>query len=100
MATEGRKCKIEIDTPFLTLCFLAFVGLRQNHGFVFKYNLVYQSILEALPQDICNSIFNIVLLSAINRLELHGGNLGSGAVTKMLSVSSAILHLLPVTIIP
>lgn len=45
-ATEIRKCTVEIDTPFLTLCFLAFVGLHQNHDFVLNITLFSNQFLR------------------------------------------------------
>lgn len=41
-----RKCKVKIDTPFLTSCFLAFVGLRQNHSFVLNITLFSNQFLR------------------------------------------------------
>lgn len=93
-ATQVRKCKVETDTPFLTLRFLAFVGLRQNQSFVLNITLLINWFSRHCPR-IFVTIF-LILLSAINMLEWYGVNLGSGAVAKTLSVSSAVLHLLPV----
>lgn len=97
--SRGRKCKIEIGTPSLTWCFLAFVGLGQNHSFDLNIPFFYQSVLQTQPQDICDNTFNIVE-PVMSRLELHSVNLGSGAVTETLPASSAILHLLLITAMP
>lgn len=95
-SSRARKCKVEMDTPSLTWCFLASVASELQLWF--KYNLVYQSLLQTLPQDICGTTLNIVV-SVMNRLELQSVNVGSGAVTETLPVSSAILHLLLITAI-
>lgn len=56
-AAEARKWKVEIDTPFLTLCFLAFVGLRQNHSFVLNITMFINQFLRH-----CLRIFVIIFL--------------------------------------
>lgn len=56
-ATEVRTCKEEIDTPFLTSCFLASLGLRQNHSFVLNVTLFINRFSRH-----CLRIFVIIFL--------------------------------------